>query len=277
MLEKRILLTKKPRMMREETGCEYIWNIFRKNEILLEKTGDGAFSVPRGGLPPVTPEAAEHIHEFETAGGLPVRGFKVSESAGPPSGYVFMPLRASFDCLPRSVYEMAGKMEELVYWDSRNRYCGVCGAELMYETKISKRCAACGNEIWPQLQVAVMALVRRGREILLVQSKDFRSDYMGLVAGFVETGETLEQCVEREVMEETNLRISGVRYFRSQAWPYPCGLMAGFVADYAGGELVLQPSELNKGGWYSADNLPAVPGKASLARQLIDAWLSGEL
>ena len=111
----------------------------------------------------------------------------------------------------------------------------------------------------------------------MVQSKNFRADYMGLVAGFVETGETLEQCVAREVMEETNIRIKNIRYYGSQPWPYPCGLMVGFVAEYEGGEMELQTSELNKGGWFGANNLPPVPGKVSLARRLIDAWLAHEI
>ena len=145
-------------------------------------------------------------------------------------------------------------------------------------TDISKRCTNCGKEVWPALATAIIVAITRneGREILLVQSNKFKKDYLGLVAGFVETGETLEQCVHREVMEETQLRIRNLRYFASQSWPYPCGLMVGFTAEYESGELHLQRSELNKGGWFSRENLPAIPGKVSLARQLIDHWLDTE-
>ena len=96
---------------------------------------------------------------------------------------------------------------------------------------------------------------------------------MGLVAGFVETGETLEQAVEREVMEETGICISDIRYFASQPWPFPCGLMVGFTARYASGDITLQRSELRSGGWYTPDAMPAVPGPMSIARRLIDHWL----
>ena len=96
------------------------------------------------------------------------------------------------------------------------------------------------------------------------------------MAGFVETGETLEDCVRREVMEETQLQIKNLRYFASQPWPYPCGLMVGFMAEYEDGELCLQKSELKKGGWFRYDSLPAIPGKVSLARQLIDHWWKKE-
>ena len=109
--------------------------------------------------------------------------------------------------------------------------------------------------------------------MLLVQSKSFKSDYYGLVAGFVETGESLEEAVYREVREETGLEIRNLRYFGSQPWPYPRGLMVGFTADYLSGELHLQSTELNKGGWFNRQSLPAIPEKLSMARMLIDDWL----
>ena len=111
--------------------------------------------------------------------------------------------------------------------------------------------------------------------MLLVQSNTFKRDYYGLVAGFVELGESLEECVCREVKEETQLEIKNLRYFSSQTWPYPRNIMAGFFAEYAGGELCLQREELNKGGWFHRDNMPPIPEKLSIARKLIDAWLEG--
>lgn len=263
--------------MNKELKQNYIWNIFRGRDILLKKSESGAFLIPQSEVPPIKPETTEHVHEFESAKGLPVRAFQVSVSTVSPEGYDFVPLRTSYEYLPPDIYEIAGKMEELIYWDTRTKYCGVCGSPMKYSTNISKRCVECGNEIWPQLQTAIIVLVKRDDKILMVQSKNFRADYMGLVAGFVETGETLEQCVAREVMEETNIRIKNIRYYGSQSWPYPCGLMVGFVAEYEGGEMELQTSELNKGGWFGANNLPPVPGKVSLARRLIDAWLEHEI
>ena len=91
-----------------------------------------------------------------------------------------------------------------------------------------------------------------------------------------ETGETLEEAVCRESLEETGIRIKNVRYFASQPWPYPCGLMVGFNADYDGGEIHLQKEEIAKGGWFRKDNLPRIPEKLSIARMLLDAWLEEE-
>ena len=147
---------------------------------------------------------------------------------------------------------MAGKAREILHWDQTNRFCSVCGGKMALHTDISKRCTQCGREVWPALSTAIIVAITRneGKEILLVQGKNFKRDYLGLVAGYVETGEDLETCVRREVMEETGLRIRNLRYFASQPWPFPSVLMMGFTAEYESGELHLQAEELRKGGWF---------------------------
>lgn len=137
-----------------------------------------------------------------------------------------------------------------------------------------KKCPACGYEIYPPISTAIIVLIRRGRdEVLLVHARNFRGTFYGLVAGFLEPGETLEQCVRREVHEETGLQIDNITYFDSQSWPYPSGLMVGFTADYASGTIKLQDDELSAGAFYHRDHLPELPQKLSIARRLIDHWL----
>ena len=145
---------------------------------------------------------------------------------------------------------------------------------MQMHTHISKRCTQCGKEVWPQLATAVIVLIKKGDEVLLVHAKNFKTDFYGLVAGFVETGETLEEAVHREVLEETGLTIHHLKYFSSQPRPFPSGLTVGFTADYASGELSLQTTELSKGGWFTKENLPQIPEKLSIARKLIDHWLN---
>jgi len=154
-----------------------------------------------------------------------------------------------------------------------SRFCPVCGTPMEQQTPIMKKCPECGNEMYPPVSTAIIVLIRKGKEILLVHARNFRGTFHGLVAGFLETGETLEQCVEREVMEETGLRVKNITYFGSQPWPYPSGLMVGFIADYESGEIKLQADELSSGAFYSKDNLPEIPRKLSIARKLIDWWL----
>ncbi|MCF0199731.1 MAG: NAD(+) diphosphatase [Bacteroidaceae bacterium] len=182
-------------------------------------------------------------------------------------------LRKTFDLLSPADYQLAGKCAELIYWDGNSKFCGCCGAPMQWQTEISKQCSLCGKELWPSLATAIIVRVTKGDDILLVRSRNFRGPHYGLVAGFVETGESLEQCVAREVWEETHLRVANIRYFSSQPWPYPAGLMVGFTADYESGELQLQRSELTEGGWFSRNCLPEVPNRSSLARWLIDDWM----
>ena len=144
---------------------------------------------------------------------------------------------------------------------------------MRWQTDISKQCPECGKEWWPSLAVAIIVRITRGDEILLVHARNFRGPHYGLVAGFVETGETLEEAVRREVWEETRLHIRNLRYFGSQPWPFPCGLMVGFTADYAEGEIQLQREELGGGGWFRRDCMPQIPDRASIARRLIDDWV----
>ena len=191
----------------------------------------------------------------------------------PPEDLHPVGLRESYDLLPLSDYLRAGKAAELLYWHQHHQYCGKCGTRLEPLTELSKWCPQCKTELWPQLSPAIIVLIHRGREILLVRSRTFKHNFYGLVAGFVEFGESLEECVRREIHEETQLEVDDVHYFGSQPWPYPQGLMIGFTARYKSGELKLQDEELSAGGWFDIDHLPTIPKPLSMARKLIDSYI----
>lgn len=239
--------------------------VFCQSDLVLEKTTDG-YRIPTEPPTELKPWTTVMNVDGEKAYriDLPLLGNENYEMCG---------LRQSYYKLSEEEYLKAGKCHELLYWDQNTKYCGVCGGLMKFHTDISKRCEQCGKEVWPQLATAVIVLVRKGDEVLLVHANNFRTDFYGLVAGFVETGETLEEAVHREVMEETGLHIKNLKYFASQPWPYPCGLMVGFTADYDGGKIHLQRSELSKGAWFDKDHLPHIPEKLSIARHLIDDWL----
>lgn len=248
--------------------------IFHKEHLLLEKTPDGSYTIPYGEEPPIkTMPWTNVLHITPMTDGTEVRTFQTDTPTITDNRHEMCGLRQSFYKLPKELYLKAGKCRELLYWDENTKFCGVCGAPMRMDTDISKKCTECGKEVWPQLATAVIVLIHRGDEVLLVRARNFRTDFYGLVAGFVETGETLEEAVARETLEETGVSITNIRYFASQPWPYPCGLMVGFNADYAGGDIQLQESEIAKGGWFSKDNLPAIPEKLSIARMLLDDWL----
>lgn len=257
------------------------WFIFFKDNILLERTSTGRYAIPCGDEPPIAlPGNGNVLTVAPNINGMEVKTFSIEEATytyltnnADYLGFEFCGLRKSFYKLSEELYLKAGKCHELLYWDSETRFCGVCGAPMRMHTAISKKCTSCGKEVWPQLSTAIIVLISRGDEVLLVHAHNFKGDFFGLIAGFVETGETLEEAVAREVKEETNLTIRNIRYYTSQPWPYPCGLMVGFYAEYESGELRLQQSELRCGGWYHKDRLPQIPEKLSLARKLIDHWL----
>lgn len=239
--------------------------IYCQGDILLTKEG----TVPFGECP-IELKPWEKVTELQ--GGQVV----VASLPHPVSNredLQMMPLRKTFHILPPDDYQLAGKCAELVYFHQNNKFCGVCGGQMKWQTEISKQCCECGKELWPSLATAIIVRIQRGDEILMVHAHTFRDRHYGLVAGFVETGETLEECVQREVWEETRLRITNIRYFASQPWPYPCGLMVGFTADYLAGEISLQREELSDGGWYSRDRLPFLPDPSSIAYRLIDDWV----
>ena len=242
--------------------------VFCQSDLVLETTPAG-YCIPT--------EAPTDIKPWTTV--MDINGAKAYHIDQPVTAserYEMCPLRQSYYKLENADYLLAGKCHELLYWDQNTKYCGVCGGPMHFDTPISKKCDHCGKEIWPQLATAVIVRITREKEVLLVHANSFRDNHYGLVAGFVETGETLEEAVCREVMEETGLHIKNLRYFASQPWPYPCGLMVGFTADYDSGQIHLQRSELSGGSWFDKDHLPHIPEKLSIARWLIDDWLEGQ-
>ncbi|MBQ3826712.1 MAG: NAD(+) diphosphatase [Prevotella sp.] len=249
------------------------WFVFCKGDLLLEKTSDGRYTIPYQEEAPTPLKEWTNVHTITPFGDDDVRTYTIDGPVTDNPRYEMCGLRATYNKLPHELYQIAGKCQEILYWDANTRFCGVCGGPMKMHTEISKRCTHCGKEIWPLLATAIIVLIRREDKVLLVHARNFRGKFFGLVAGFVETGETLEEAVVREVHEEVGIKIKNIRYFASQPWPYPCGLMVGFTADYVSGELHLQRSELDDAGWFDRNHLPPVPDKMSIARQLIDSWL----
>ncbi|SBW09638.1 conserved hypothetical protein [uncultured delta proteobacterium] len=256
-----------------------MWFIFHDKKLLLLPDKKGEEALLRGeGRPFASHQDQDvHVHVLGTYDGAPCYACTL-KTLPPEAGQlcVLTDLRSSYPVLGENLYVTAGKGSELIHWDSQTRFCPACGAPTQPKLPISKSCPKCGNELFPNIALAIIVLVRRGEEALLVRAHTFRGTHYGLVAGFLEPGETLEECVAREVREETGISIKNIRYFGSQPWPYPSGLMVGFTADYQNGDLTLQQEELAAGAFFSRDNLPDLPAKLSIARRLIDAWIDGK-
>ena len=191
-----------------------------------------------------------------------------------PPGLQARPLRAAMMQLPEPLMLLAGRAAQVLEWDRAHRFCGVCGTPteaLAHER--ARRCPACAHVVYPRLSPAMMALVWRrsaaGPELLLARSPHYAPGMYSALAGFVEAGESIEECLHREVAEEVGLRVRQLRYYGSQSWPFPHSLMVAYTAEWAGGEIVPQPGEIEDARWFPIDALPPIPPRFSIAGHLI--------
>jgi len=188
-----------------------------------------------------------------------------------PEGLAFYNLRRLVGQIPESLFFLIGKAYQIMHWDRTHQYCGRCGTQT--ETKIDERaklCPACGFISYTRISPAIIVAVSKGREILLARGSRFQNNFYSVLAGFVDPGETFEECVQREVAEEVGLKVKNIKYFGSQPWPFPDSLMVGFTAEYASGELKIDKGEILDAQWFLPEQLPVIPGPATIARQLID-------
>jgi NAD+ diphosphatase len=204
-----------------------------------------------------------HCYAVEVPGGVTV-----------PDGLTFEGLRQVYGRLDEDLFSLAGRALQIIDWDRTHQFCGRCGSRTRtHPTERAKECVECGLLHFPRLAPAIIVLVQRNAELLLARARRFPTVMYSTLAGFVEPGETLEEAVIREVKEESGITIKDIRYFGSQPWPFPHSLMVGFTAKYASGEIKLNDEENLDMGWFTAENLPQLPGKMSIARKLIDWFI----
>jgi NAD+ diphosphatase len=188
-----------------------------------------------------------------------------------PDGYARTNLRTLHGVIPDDLLGVASRAVTLAAFYRTHRFCGVCGAETdRKEDENATVCRSCGQVFYPVINPAVIVCIRRENEILLARAPHYLPVVYSIIAGFVEAGETLEHAVAREVAEETGVAIDTIRYRCSQPWPFPHSLMIGFTASYTGGNLQIDPTEIEEAGWYSYDSLPSLPAAGSISRILID-------
>jgi NAD+ diphosphatase len=186
-----------------------------------------------------------------------------------------VPARQLFERLDADALAAVGQALALIEWNTMHRYCGRCAAETVLDAdRRVRRCPRCTAPFHPRIPPAVIVLVTRGDELLLARNVRFPPGRFSAVAGFVDPGESLEQAAQREVREEVGVEIAGLRYFGSQPWPFGRSIMIGFVADYVSGDIRVDGDEIVEAAWFSVDRLPDLPPSLSIARQLIDEFMS---
>lgn len=253
---------------------EGFWLLLQASSLLVVEGANGRPVLPSGDLPEGTRLSTEPIC-IGTLYQLPLRLAAVSRSATLPPGILAEPFNAAGDRLDDATMTLGGIGMQILHWLKKSRYCPACGAELTpLQGSWGKLCRSCNSEHFPSIHPCAIVLVRRGDEFLLARKKEWPAGRYGLVAGFLDMGESLEECAAREVLEETGIVIRNVTYVGSQCWPFPSQLMAGFVADYESGEIRVEEAELEDARWFRRNALPAgLPPARSIARWIIDRYL----
>jgi NAD+ diphosphatase len=248
------------------------WFAFQRNNLLVRMSRVSlpyAVDFEEVGLAPLC------RHYLGSLDGRTCFAVEVAEEVESPSGMAFEGLRQVHGRLDEDLFWMAARAVQIVEWDRTHQFCGRCGVRMNARpTERAKECPQCGLLHFPRLAPAIIVLIERGDQLLLARSQRFATGMYSVLAGFVEPGESLEEAVVREIKEEVGLSVREIRYFGSQPWPFPHSLMIGFTAMYAGGEISIDESEIEVAGWFTVDTLPPLPGKISIARKLIDAFIA---
>lgn len=201
----------------------------------------------------------------------------VEEEIEPLPGTAFLPLRPLHALVEESLFPLAGRAVQIAEWHETHRFCGRCGTPTVDAPgERAKSCPGCGHASYPRVAPAVIVRVTKGDRVLLAHGTRFPEPIYSVLAGFVDPGESLEECVAREIREEVGIEVRDVRYWASQPWPFPHSLMLGFTAEHASGEIVIDPDEIVDAQWFPRDALPRIPGGISIARRLLDDWLAHE-
>jgi len=255
-------------------AAESLWFIIRGGDLLVARNDTG-FEIPRAAEPRSLGFDGSRAHFLGSLGDRCCRALGVPRDAAAPSGWGFEGVRSLFAAISDSFFSVAARALQIVEWDLTHRFCGSCGKPTaLTEGERAFACAACGSLSYPRISPAVIVAVVRERRILLARARRFPPGLHSVLAGFVEPGETLEQCVMREVQEEAGIALRNIRYFASQPWPFPHSLMIAFTAEHAGGEIRVDQTELVEADWYAADALPpGIPDSITVARRLID-WFA---
>jgi NAD+ diphosphatase len=241
-----------------------LWFLFRRRELVLSADALTLLREPAG-LPLLR---SQYLGELD---GTPCWSGEVQADAELPGGLVTFDLRRLFGRVDERLVWLAGRAVQISEWDRTHQFCGACGATTEPHLRMRARvCTACGLEHYPRVAPAMIVAVERGPEILLARAHHFPPGIYSTLAGFVDAGESLEECVHREVLEETSVRVTNLRYFASQQWPFPHSLMLGFHADYAGGQIACEEHEIADAAFFHVDALPPLfPGRISMASHLI--------
>ncbi len=253
----------------QASDADGVWVLLQGGSVLMRETGD-LLMLPEGSCPDGL-ELKQPPLSFASLQGRPVRVASIPSGLQIPAGLVAEPFNAFQERIAPDLMTIAGCGKQLLHWQRMSRFCSYCSGTLEQLTESwGKKCSDCGNEHYPHIHPCAIVLIRRDDQLLLIHKPEWPVGRYSLVAGFLDVGESLEECAIREAMEETGVTIKNVRYVASQSWPFPSQVMVGFVADYASGDVRVDGKEIDDARWFTIGSLPSLPASRSIARFLID-------
>jgi NAD+ diphosphatase len=247
------------------------WFVFYNGNLLVEKKED-RFQIPLtkelNGIRPIRKQYLGTYNDIDCYSAEAENDKIQSEKTE------YHELRSLYGSLEEDFYLIAGKAVQIVNWDKTHQYCGQCGSKTITKSdERAKVCNNCGFMSFPRISPAIIVAVVNEGKLLLAHANHFKNNMYSVIAGFVEAGETLEECVKREVFEEVGINVKNVKYFGSQSWPFPNSLMVAFTAEYESGEIKVDGVEIAHAYWFGKDNLPNIPTGISISRRLIDWYI----
>lgn len=241
---------------------EGLWFIFSKDSLLISEQSQELPSDPNFEL--------QRTLYLGTLRGTHIFTGEIAEENNIPSGWKWSYLKSLYSTLTEEIFAIAGRALQLIYWDRTTQFCGHCGHPTCHrQHERCRECKTCKQLFYPKLTPVIMVLLKKEEKILLARSPHFPGKSYGVLAGFVDPGETLEQCIAREVYEEVGIKVKNIQYFQSQPWPFSQSLIIGFTCDWLEGEIQIDPAEIEAAGWFDTTNIPELPPKLSLAYILI--------
>ena len=243
--------------------------IFKDHALLCAKNEDGTVSLPHCG-----DRQGQYLFSIDGAGYYLWEG-DVPEAELP---FDYISTRTLRDATPDHTLFACAAAESLDRWYRQNRFCGACGGEMGRGTEErSLVCKKCGQTLYPKICPAVIVAVTDGDRLVLTKYAGRAFKRYALIAGFNEIGESIEDTVRREVMEEVGLRVKNLRFYKSQPWVYTDTLLFGFYAELDGDDTIhRQESELAEAGWFNRDSLPTDHSATSLTGEMIEVFRIGQ-
>lgn len=248
---------------------------FNKNNILLKTDGDKFLIPQKKDFNDLKFEAGKiYIGELDGKA-----CFLAKPQSEITEGFVYMSPFEIRKILEKTYKWMAAVGLQLNSWYEDNKFCGRCGSILSHKhDERALHCESCRNIVFPKLSPAVIVAITKGDKLLLAKNRMHPGNHYSIIAGYIEAGETAEEAVKREVMEEVGINIEKIKYYKSQPWPFSSSLMMGYTAECVEDcKIVLDQKELSHAEWFEASNLPEIPNRDSIAGEMIRLFRDGKL